>query len=165
MCLSGGRLDLSGKKKLGKDIPPMRIVPLDQIDLPLTRPAFDRRFALDRQRHVVMDLIPDKARHSVASRELRGRAFAVFADAPNDVVRDAAIERAVGLAGQEIDEIRHTSILSWPGLSRPSIGKKARGILCSGGGMGARHKAGHDRFGFLVGPWRAESLHARATAS
>jgi len=80
----------------------------DQRDLPFTPPPLELFFVGDGLFHRVGLIEPDQSRHVVLRGEPFNEFFTVFMDAPHQVVGDADIHRAVALAGEDVDKVRHT---------------------------------------------------------
>ena len=87
------------------EILPVAFVPFDEVDLPVARPFLHRLLALDRCVDVVMDLVPDQAMDAVLSRQCATDTVAVFADASQEIIGDADVERAVMRASKHVDKI------------------------------------------------------------
>ena len=81
----------------GIEIDPMRVLALDQIDLPVLQ----RLLALDGLLDVAELLEIDEHRYAVAAGEHGSLACAMELDAPQDVVGDADIERPARWAGKD----------------------------------------------------------------
>lgn len=84
------------------EIVPTRIVTLNQVDLPLARPALDRSLALDGVSHLVVDFVPDQALEAVAAGEA-ANPFAMLDDAAAELAGDAGVERAAIVVGHHVD--------------------------------------------------------------
>ena len=87
----------------GKEIVPMQVLLLDQIDLPGARPFLHRLLPLDRLAHAGEFLEPDKTMDLVLAGEARNFAGAVLLDTPNDPVSHTDVEGASRLAGENVD--------------------------------------------------------------
>jgi hypothetical protein len=95
----------------------MGIVFFDEAYLPITLPLLDiflARYGIDR---IVVAFEPDKVANIVARTETRSGFAFMFVNPPNQVIRDAEIERAVFVAGQKIDVKHHTPGVWIPGSS------------------------------------------------
>jgi len=98
----------------GIQISPMRVLPLDQVHLPFSRPLLHRFFALDRVPRLGELLKPDEAVHLVIAGEVRRLASAMLFDTADDAVGDADVERPSGLAGEDVDPIApHDAPQDW----------------------------------------------------
>jgi hypothetical protein len=81
----------------------MRIVALDQIDLPLAVPALELLLAQDGGLHAAEHLEPDEAMDGVTPGETGNAIGAMLVKSAYKVGRYADVERAIGLAAQNID--------------------------------------------------------------
>ncbi len=83
---------------------PLRISPLDQIELPCASPALDALLAADGAPWGFVELPPDEGLHVVGLGESIDVAALVLGHAADDVRRHAGIERASIAAGEDVDE-------------------------------------------------------------
>ncbi len=87
----------------GCKVGPMRIVALDQVDLPLPVPALELLLAEDSGFHAAEHLEPDEAMDGVALGETGDAIGAMLIEPADKIGGHADIERAIGLAAQNID--------------------------------------------------------------
>ena len=80
-----------------------RIRPLDLVDFPVARPALDGLFALNGRGGARVLLEIDKLVYAIAFRETVRAAFAVFMDAPDEIVGHADIKSAVAVFREDVD--------------------------------------------------------------
>ena len=85
-----------------RQIAPLRVRRLDQLDLPLALPILDLLLTRDRGVHRPGEFEPDERLHAIAVGEAAETAVAVLADALDQVRGDAGVERAVPRAGHDI---------------------------------------------------------------
>src|SRR3546814_13275812 len=88
------------------EVGPLRIVALDQGDLPRARPAFQRLLAADGRLDAVKHLELDEGLHAVPLREAVDEPLAMLLDAAWQVVCHADVARAIGPAGKTIAVVR-----------------------------------------------------------
>ena len=81
----------------------MRIVALDQIDLPLALIPLERLLALDRRRHALENFIPDKPLQSVLLCKPVDDALAVLPGALFEAAGHACVKRAVLPVAHHVD--------------------------------------------------------------
>ena len=86
-----------------RQIAPIRVRRLDQLDLPFPLPILDLFFARDRGVHRPGEFEPDERFDAIAFGEAVEGAVAVLANALDQVRGDAGVERAVARAGGDID--------------------------------------------------------------
>jgi hypothetical protein len=86
-----------------RQIDPIRVVALDQIELPLTMPTLQLFFPQDRALHVAEHLVADEAVDLLAPGEPAGDALAVLPKALFEVGGYADVKRTARLAGEDID--------------------------------------------------------------
>ena len=86
------------------EVSPLRVEILDQLELPGATPAFDLGFASDRIDDIAMFLKPDELMDAIFGSEGRCFTCAVLPDAVDEIAGDAAIECAVSVGGEEVDE-------------------------------------------------------------
>ena len=91
---------------------PMRVVFLNQPDLPIALPCLDLIFARFGGLSRVVHFIPDKPLHIVFSGESRAPTLFVIPDTVGDVISMPAIKRAALLAGEKIDIKSHSKRLA-----------------------------------------------------
>ena len=85
------------------EVDPLRVVLLDQVDLPLTVPALQLLFARDGGVHIAEHLEADEAEDAIARREAGDFPFAVLIEPCEKVRGYSNIERAVSLACENVD--------------------------------------------------------------
>jgi hypothetical protein len=79
-------------------------------------------FALDRGADVIVNLKIDQPLQSVLFRETSQKAFAMFADAPNEVSGDADVKRPIRSIGEDVNVACHASeSLSWMAGTSPAM--------------------------------------------
>ena len=93
------------KPHLLGQIPPVPVPRFDQRDLQGPVPALDPLFPQDGFVDVGMRLEPHQPRHAIAPCEALHPPPAVFRHLAKDVIRHAAIKRAVAARGEKVDEI------------------------------------------------------------
>src|SRR5262249_48764475 len=115
------------ERNFAAQITPCGIELLNQLDLPCPAPALHRMLARARfeDRAVVFEV--DELGHSILARESRHRLRLVVANAANEIVGHADVERTVPLAGEDVDKVSvgHDAILvGFPGrkAARNSVG-------------------------------------------
>jgi hypothetical protein len=91
------------KAKARREIKPLRILALDKIDFPLTVPALQLLFACDGSFHVSEKLVANQNVNGMATGESRHRVRAMLVQSGKKSRRYADVQRAVGLAGQNIN--------------------------------------------------------------
>jgi hypothetical protein len=74
----------------------LRVIRLDQADLPGAVPLLDLALTPKRDLTPVVDLVPDEAIDSILGRESPKDLFLVFPNPRADVVCVSAVERSVG---------------------------------------------------------------------
>src|SRR3546814_12720897 len=94
------------------EVGPLRIVALDQVDLPRARPALQRLLAADCRLDAVKHIEIDEGLHALPLREAFDEPLAMLIDAAWQVVCHADVERAIGPAGKTIDVVRHAPQLA-----------------------------------------------------
>ena len=82
---------------------PVRIFLLDQLDLPVTFPAFQLLFAGDCFLRGGENLDVDEAIHAIRLYELGTSPAAMLIEPRADIVGDADVEGAVVAAGQDVE--------------------------------------------------------------
>lgn len=81
----------------------MRIVRVDQVDLPLPMPAFELLFAQDSALHVAKQLEMDEHVNPVVRREPRQGVAAVLGEAKRQVGGHADVQRSIRPACKDVD--------------------------------------------------------------
>jgi hypothetical protein len=95
---------LKGRKANSRrQIMPIWILALDEIDFPLAMPAFELLLACDGRRHVIKLLKSDKMVDTVALGEAFDRPRPMLPKTRNQIGRDSDVERAIGAAGEDVD--------------------------------------------------------------
>src|ERR1700741_5658987 len=124
--------------QLLEQVPPLRIAAFDQRDLPIALPLLHARLALNGVGDKVVFLDIHKLRHAVPFRELRRQTFLMLPRAAFDVVGDAAIQRPIFLARENVEVAlpRHA-----PMMARAGAESNARADARA---MGGRVEPGHD---------------------
>ena len=84
-------------------IKPLRIGRLDQFQLPRPLPFLDRLLAGNGRFHRFVQLEPDKGVHLVFLRKALDLVVLVLPDTLGEVGGDAYVERAIALAGKDVD--------------------------------------------------------------
>lgn len=89
------------------EIVPMRINGFNEIDLPLSRPAFKALLKSDGRRHFVKPLIPDEPRAAVLRREARTSSRLVRPHARREICGRAGVDGSVLAVRKQVrgDEI------------------------------------------------------------
>ena len=90
-------------KNVGIQVTPRRIDAFDELQLPLAVPALDGFFARDRGRHGRVLLEPHQPMHAVVLRVAGYLIVLVLPNASGQVAGDADVERAVAMAGEDVD--------------------------------------------------------------
>src|SRR5690606_28187 len=90
-------------RNIRPEITPRRIGFIDQLHSPGPPPLLDALFARYRRLHRDMHLVPDQAGHAIATGEGLHHVSAVLPYPAPRVARDADIEGAVAIAGQNVD--------------------------------------------------------------
>ena len=105
----------------------MRVIALDQVDLPVSHVVLQRFLALDCGFDFGERLGLDQQFHAIPARVSRAGTFAMGFDTAEQVVGDADVERTVGLARQNVDSVgepghlcalRHSCSVRRDGFSR-----------------------------------------------
>src|SRR5262245_20811536 len=86
----------------GIEVLPMRIGPLDQVELPRAGPLLHGLLALDRFAHVAVLVVPNQRVHLVLAREGGALARAMLLDSKDDPVGHADIQRPPRPARQDV---------------------------------------------------------------
>lgn len=105
--------------QLNGQIIPMRVIPLDQVLLPITPPSLDLLFAGNGVVHLVSGFEPDKPRDFVLPRISVEPVLAVLDHSTDQIRRDADIELAIKTAGQDVHAGLPLSHVS-DGAARPA---------------------------------------------
>ena len=87
----------------GVEVIPQWVVPLDQVRLPVARPAFQGFLPLDGRHHALVRLVPDQALAAVPLGEAGERARSVLPRTVMQTAGDADVERAVPTARHHVD--------------------------------------------------------------
>src|SRR3546814_18821145 len=109
--------DLRSAAEAAPEVGPLRIVALDQGDLPRARPAFQRLLAADGRLDAVKHLDIDEGLHAVPLREAVDEPLAMLIDAAWPVVCHADVGRAIRPTGKPLNVVRQRPPLAPP---RPS---------------------------------------------
>jgi molybdenum cofactor biosynthesis protein B len=104
----GARDDVGGFERrlprdLTKEIHPLRILRLDQFELPLPAPSLDALLVGDGILDVVVEAVPDQPLHVISLREPRDIALPVLLDPAVQVRGHPGVERAVLSRGHDVD--------------------------------------------------------------
>jgi hypothetical protein len=83
-------------------IPPLRVVLLDQVDLPLPVPVLQLLLARNRVGHPVKRFGVDQADRAIIRGKTWSRSRAVLVQSRREVGRDADVERSALLAGENV---------------------------------------------------------------
>ncbi len=86
-----------------RQIMPIGVLALDQIDFPLAMPALQLFFAACRSLHIAIHFEVHKTVNAIPFRETRNRVGAMLMQASDKVRRYANVERPIWLARQDID--------------------------------------------------------------
>lgn len=89
--------------KPDRQIVPIGVLALDQIDLPRPVPILELLFAQDRSFHIAEHLVADETADAVAASETAGNALTMFVESLHYVGSDADIKRTSWLACKDID--------------------------------------------------------------
>jgi len=84
-------------------IMPVGVLALDQIDLPLSVPAFELFLSRDGGAHVTEDFITDEAMDGISGGKPVDCTIPVLPQPRDQIAADADIECTVWLAGEDID--------------------------------------------------------------
>ena len=106
--LVSGSIPRSGRSKLleaqpGRHVIPVRIVPLDQVDLPLTLPVLQLLLAQDGLLHVPEELIAEEEVRLVSAGEAAAVSLAMLPNPFNQIGRDADVRHPARFAREDID--------------------------------------------------------------
>ena len=91
------------KAEILRKIAPGRILLMDEIILPIARPALDPLLANDRLLHRVVPFEPHEALDAVLPGEASDEALAMLMNATQEVRSHACVQRAVGCSGEQIN--------------------------------------------------------------
>ena len=117
LCLTGHRRQ-SLSEQSGIEIIPGRVVAMNQPHLPRTVPVLHRFFPLNGSGDVVVAFEVDKSGQAVARRKSGGCCSTMLVSPPQDVGRDADIERSVRSVRHDVDpSARHAPRISAGGLT------------------------------------------------
>src|SRR3546814_129974 len=89
--------------KANRQIMPVGVLTLDQIDLPLPVPAFQLFLTRYGRSHVAEHLVSDEPADAVTARVARDGVIPMLPQPGNQIAGDADVERSIGLAGEDID--------------------------------------------------------------
>jgi hypothetical protein len=114
-------------------IPPLRVVPFNQVDFPLTVPVLQLLLPRNGVRHPVKRFGVDQADRAIIRRKTWCRPRAVLVQSRCDVGRDADVKRSALLAGENVSaglshrnvgniQRHHAELVS---ASMPRIGRQA----------------------------------------
>ena len=92
-----------GQTKSHCQIRPVRIVLIDQIDLPLPMPALQLLLAQDRRFHCAAQFEVNERVNGVLRSETGERVVAMLPNPAQQIRRNPDVNRAVGLAGHNVD--------------------------------------------------------------
>lgn len=81
----------------------MRVVPLEQIDLPIALPLLELFFAAQRRGRSIVRLKPNQPLDLVSFRKAGDELVFVLPNPPRELRSRADIKRSVRFAGEEID--------------------------------------------------------------
>ena len=81
----------------------MRVVSLDQVDLPLTMPVLQLLLAQDRMLHIAQHLVVDEMMDLVPGRKATRSAVAMLPQLLHQVGRNADVKRPSRLACVDVD--------------------------------------------------------------
>ena len=91
------------KSQRYRQVRPMRIAGVDEIDLPLPVPAFKLLFPQDGRLHVAKQLVMDQHLHSVLRSEPGHGVGTMLYEPDQQIGCDADVNRAVRLARKDVD--------------------------------------------------------------
>src|SRR5260221_12369789 len=91
------------KRQVIIKVAPLRIIALDECELPLAPPTLDAHLAQDRIRHGVMEFDIDECMHAIFSGEACDRVRSMLEDPAREVTGNANIERAVAFTREDVD--------------------------------------------------------------
>jgi hypothetical protein len=120
-------------------IPPLRVILLDQVDLPLPMPSLQLLLPRNGVRHPVKRFRVDQADRAIIRRKTWCRPRAMLVQSRRKVRRDANVKRAAFLAGENVSaglshrnvgniQRRHAELVS---ASMPRFGRQAGCIQSS----------------------------------
>ena len=87
----------------GREIVPIRVVALNQIDLPLAMPVLQLLLACDRLFHGAKQFVAHQAMHRVLFCKAVDFAVSMLPKTSDKIARDADVKRAAGRAGEDVD--------------------------------------------------------------
>ena len=90
------------KSQSSRQILPLRVRPVDQVDLPLPPPVLKLLLAADGAFHVAKKFKVDKAMHVVARCEARRRAVAMLRESADKIGCDTDVQRSVMPARKDV---------------------------------------------------------------
>ena len=86
-----------------RQVRPMRVVFVDEVDLPLPMPAFELLFAQDCRVHVTEPFEMNEGVNTVLRSKSGNRIAAMLPDARDKIGSNPDVNRAVGLTGKDVD--------------------------------------------------------------
>jgi|SRR5215204_1358552 len=97
------RPGMTGRNQLSSDrvveILPIRVLTLDQVDLPLAPPFLEFFLTRDGVRRIVIVFEPHKNVDTISGRKAANDIVLVFVYAPHEVARDTQVSRPMFAAG------------------------------------------------------------------
>ena len=124
-----GRLDSGFRRNDGSSndvpvqIPPRRVCRLNQVQLPLPTPTLERLLTRNGRFHRLVCLVPDQHMNPIFLREPIDKVALVLPDALHKIRRHADIQRAISLAGEDIDAgLLHGPSVLDSGVATPRSG-------------------------------------------
>ncbi len=91
------------KSQADRQIAPVRVGFLDQVDFPLSPPVLELLLAGDRRDHVAVHFEPDQPLDSMLTGKAGKGVFAVLPQSGFEVGSDADVKRAARLARKDVD--------------------------------------------------------------
>jgi hypothetical protein len=104
-----------------KQIPPRRVLPMNQPHLPRTRPVLDRLLSLDCGAIIVVLFKIDELLQVILLREPAYQTIAMFMAAPDEVAGDADVKRTIAAIGHYVNKAatHHTNQQDVDGRDKP----------------------------------------------
>jgi hypothetical protein len=104
-----------------EQIPPLRVLPMNQPHLPRTRPVLDHLLSLDRGANIVMLFKIDELLQVILLRETAYQTIAMFMAAPDEVAGDADVKRTIAAIGHYVNKAatHHTNQQDVDGRDEP----------------------------------------------
>ena len=90
------------ESQIARQVPPLRVAFLNQVDLPLPPPRLDPLFARDGGVHGTEQLEMDEKGDAVAAGETFEGAIPMLSDTRHKIGRDAGVERFAIAAGHDV---------------------------------------------------------------